>query len=261
MVEEIIFIYSICCDLLKKMGFVDDKQCKMNAAEVMTVALVSATYFHGNHDLARRFLKAHGYIRYMLSKSRFNRRVHSIDFDLWQIIFSSLRLALQGNRTDLEYVIDSFPVEACHNARSHRCKILCGKNFIGYCSSKRKYYYGVKVHMITTTFGIPMELSITPASTADITALKAMQLTLLKDQPRRTQTTSSRISWKKPWIFGSFLREKHLWSVNIMVHSHTYRLYGESELKRRLVKSLDFSLGPSRHRLNEALSWKSWFSL
>jgi len=78
MVEEIIFIYSVCCDLLKEIGFVDDKQCKMNAAEVMTVALVSATYFQGNHNLARRFLKAHRYIPNMLGKSRFNRRVHAI---------------------------------------------------------------------------------------------------------------------------------------------------------------------------------------
>ena len=39
-VEEIIPIYSICNDLLREIGFVDDKQCKMNAAEVMTVALV-----------------------------------------------------------------------------------------------------------------------------------------------------------------------------------------------------------------------------
>jgi len=176
MVEEIIFIYSICCDLLKEVGFIDDKQCKMSAAEVMTVALVSAIYFHGNHSLARRFLKAHRYIHNMLGKSRFNRRVHAIDFDLWQIVFSSLKEALRGNKEHFEYVIDSFPVEACHNARSYRCKILHGKNFIGYCSSKKKYYYGVKVHMITTTSGIPIEIIITPASTADITALKTMEI-------------------------------------------------------------------------------------
>ena len=41
---------------------------------------------------------------------------------------------------------------------------------------KKKYYYGVKVHMITTTLGAPVEFLITPASIADITALKAMQI-------------------------------------------------------------------------------------
>ncbi len=102
MVEEIIFIYSICHDLLREIGFVDDTQCKMNVAEVMTVALVSAMYFHGNHSLARRFLKAHYYIHNMLSKSRFNRRVHAIDFDLWQIVFSVLKSSLQNGISNIE---------------------------------------------------------------------------------------------------------------------------------------------------------------
>jgi hypothetical protein len=176
MIDEIIFIYSFCHDLLRELGFVDDNQCKMNAAEIMTVAFVGALYFQGNHALAMRFLKDHLYVVHMLSKSRFNRRVHAIDFDFWQIIFSALKTALVQTKKDFEYVVDSFPVEACHTARSYRCKILRGKGFIGYCAAKKKYYYGVKVHMITTTLGAPVEFLITPASIADITALKAMQI-------------------------------------------------------------------------------------
>jgi hypothetical protein len=87
-------------------------------------------------------------------------------------MFSALKTALVQTKKDFEYVVDSFPVEACHAARSYRCKILRGKGFIGYCAAKKKYYYGVKVHMITTTLGAPVEFLITPASIADITALK-----------------------------------------------------------------------------------------
>ena len=176
MVEEIIFIYSFCSDLLKEVGFVDDRQCKMNSSEIMTVAVISALYFRGNHDMTRRFLKAHGYMRTMLGKSRFNRRVHAIDFDLWQFVLSCLKQALTKKRSNLEYVVDSFPVEVCSNVRSYRCKILSGKKYIGYCSSKKKYYYGIKVHMIASTSGIPMEVLITPASTADILAFKIMEI-------------------------------------------------------------------------------------
>lgn len=201
MVEEIIFIYSICHDLLREMGFVDDKQCKMNAAEVMTVALVSAMYFHGNHNLARRFLKAHHYIHNMLSKSRFNRRVHAIDFDLWQMVLSALKSTLQGGIAHSEYVIDSFPVEACQNVRSYRCKILKGKSFIGYSSSKKKYYYGVKVHMITTTSGVPMEIIITPASIADITALKIMEIDIVSGSTLYADKAYS------DYVFEDLLRE------------------------------------------------------
>jgi hypothetical protein len=52
-----IFMHSLCHDLLRELGFVDDNQCKMNAAEIMTVVFVGALYFQGNHALAMRFLK------------------------------------------------------------------------------------------------------------------------------------------------------------------------------------------------------------
>ena len=40
--EKIIFIYCICSDLAKSIGLQNDPQCKMNSAEVMTVAIVAA---------------------------------------------------------------------------------------------------------------------------------------------------------------------------------------------------------------------------
>jgi hypothetical protein len=104
----------------------------------MNAAFVGALYFQGNHALAMRFLKDHLYIIHMLSGSRFNRRVHAIDFDFWQIMFSALKTALVQTKKDFEYVVDSFPVEACHAARSYRCKILRGRGFIGYCAAKKE---------------------------------------------------------------------------------------------------------------------------
>ena len=75
MTDEIIFIYSFCHNLLRELGVVDDNQCIMNAAEIMTVAFVGALYFQGNHTLAMRFLKDHLYIVHMLSKSRFKPKL------------------------------------------------------------------------------------------------------------------------------------------------------------------------------------------
>jgi len=47
---------------------------------------------------------------------------------------------------------------------------------MGFCKAKKKYYYGLKVHMITTHIGQSVEFLITPASTADITGLQKMEL-------------------------------------------------------------------------------------
>ncbi len=48
----------------------------MTAAEVMTTAILAALRFGGNFEQARQMLQTEGYIPHMLSKSRFNRRLH-----------------------------------------------------------------------------------------------------------------------------------------------------------------------------------------
>jgi 2-polyprenyl-6-methoxyphenol hydroxylase-like FAD-dependent oxidoreductase len=71
---QILGVYCLCDDLLKAMNHVEDPQCQMNDAEVMTTALVAALFFGGNHARARSFLQEAGYMPRMLTKSRFNRR-------------------------------------------------------------------------------------------------------------------------------------------------------------------------------------------
>jgi hypothetical protein len=50
----------------------------MSDAEVMTTAMVAALYFGGNLERARKLLGQPTYIPRMLSKSRFNRRLHAV---------------------------------------------------------------------------------------------------------------------------------------------------------------------------------------
>jgi len=176
--EQIIFIYCICADLLASLGVRDDQQCKMNSAEVMTIAIVAAIFFGGNFSRARSLLKSHKYIRSMLSESRLNRRIHEIDISVWQSIFHAIARTFNDQKHNFEYLVDSMPVEVCMNVRSYRCKLLSGKEFIGFCKAKKKFYYGFKIHMITNSQGNPIEFIITPASTADITALKVMEISL-----------------------------------------------------------------------------------
>lgn len=175
---KIICIYCICDDFLTAYGFKDDKQCRMTSAEVLTVAIISALFFNGNFARARLILKCDGYIPNMISKSRLTRRLHEIDISIWQSIFYAVSQVFHNNNGSLEYLVDSMPVEVCMNVRSYRCKLLTGKQFIGFCKAKKKFYYGFKIHMITTEAGKPVEFIITPASIADITAFRLMEIDL-----------------------------------------------------------------------------------
>jgi Transposase DDE domain len=176
--EKIVFIYCFCHDFLKSLGIDDDPQCKMNSAEIMTFAVVAALFFGGNFSKARLLLNTPRYMRKMLSESRLNRRLHAIDVSLWQSVFYAMSLVFSKNNQHLEYLVDSMPIEVCSNIRSYRCKLLTGKKFIGFCKAKKKFYYGFKIHMITTSNGLPVEFIITPASMADITAFRVMEIDL-----------------------------------------------------------------------------------
>lgn len=175
---KIIFIYCFCSDLLNSLRIKCDPQCKMNQAEVMTVAITAALFYSGNFSLARKVLMWNRHIQNMLSESRLNRQLHRIEFYIWEIAFRVITKAFQRTENSFEYLIDSMPIEVCANYRSYRCKLLKGKEFIGFCKAKKKFYYGFKLHLITTTTGMPIEFSITPASTADITAFKMMEIDL-----------------------------------------------------------------------------------
>ncbi|MEJ7664767.1 MAG: transposase [Hymenobacter sp.] len=66
---------------------------------------------------------------------------------------------LKDLHTEARYVIDSFPVAVCHNTRIPRCKLLTGKAYHGRCASKRCWFYGLKVQVVATSDGVPVEYS------------------------------------------------------------------------------------------------------
>ncbi len=53
---KIIFIYCFCADFMNYLGIKSDPQCKMNKAEIMTVAITAALFYGGNFSMAEKFL-------------------------------------------------------------------------------------------------------------------------------------------------------------------------------------------------------------
>ena len=169
--DQIIATFCLCDDLLKALHHQEDRQCQMNDAEVMTTAFVASLFFRGNHESARAMLRQHGYIPHMLSKSRFSRRLHRIK-DLFIILFDFLGNIWKTLNTDAIYVIDSLPIAVCDNIRIRRSKIYSDENFRGYQASKKRYFYGLKIHLMVTQDGQPVECFLTPGGFGDVDALK-----------------------------------------------------------------------------------------
>lgn len=177
MPAKIITLYCFFDELLKAIGHNDDPQAQMSTAEIMTIAVVAAEFFTGNQQKALDFLIGHGYIP-PFSKSRFNRRLHRIPESLWQLVlFVLAQVHQRANREDV-YIVDTFPVPVCRNIRIQRCRIYSDNAFRGYCASKKEYFFGLKVCLIVTQSGQPIELLLAPGSTADIAALRSLELNL-----------------------------------------------------------------------------------
>jgi hypothetical protein len=167
----------MCDDILKGLQHYEDPQRKMSDAEVMTTAIVAALYFAGIHEKARVFLQEHRYIPNMLEKSRFNRRLHKIS-DLFLTVIELLGEVWKQLNEESVYVIDSFPIASCDNYRIMRSKRYQGQVWRGYQASKKRYFYGLKIHLMVTAQGQPVEFFLTPGSWSDTRALKHYRLDL-----------------------------------------------------------------------------------
>lgn len=182
--DTITTIYYLCDEFLKALRHQDDPQAHLSTAEVMSVPLVAASFFAGNIEKTRLFLKEYGYVPKMISKSHLNRRLRTIDPSLWQGLFALLAESFKrhNNNPEQTYVVDSVPVAVCDNIRIRRCRLYPpeehGQAFRGYISSKRRYFYGLRVHLVVTGAGEPVEFALAAGSEADVSVFKDLQLDL-----------------------------------------------------------------------------------
>ena len=174
---QIIAVYCLNADMLRALGHRDDSQCELTDAEVMTIALVAALFFGGNHALACAFLREQGYMPRMLSPGRFNRRLHRVK-DLFLTLFAFLAEHWKDLNQDSVYIIDSFPIASCDNIRISRSRRYHGAAYRGYIASKKRYFYGLRLHLVVTASGEPVEMFLTPGHDSDTGALQWYQFDL-----------------------------------------------------------------------------------
>ena len=177
LLDKVIGIYCLIDDIVKGIGHREHEDRKVSDSEVMTTAVISALYFKGNQSSAVSYVRSHQLMPQMIGKSGFCKRLHKVaSLLLWLFLHLGRWFKYVDGAT--EYIIDSFPVKVCHNIRISRCKLLQGEQWRGYNVSKREYFYGVKVHLITTKAGVPVELCFVPGSEHDVEALRKMYVEL-----------------------------------------------------------------------------------
>ena len=174
---QITTIYCLTDDWLRCQNHREEKHCKLSNAEVLTIAIVAARFFKANFETAHAFMLEYGYIKQRLSPGQFNRRLHRLT-GILEVLFERLAQVWKQTEDETIFVLDSCPVSVCDNIRIPRCKIYQNEAFRGYSSSKKRYFYGLKVHMMVNQSGRPVEVFLTPGSASDTAELKNFHFNL-----------------------------------------------------------------------------------
>jgi len=167
--DKVIGLYCIVDDMLKEMHHYEDKRVRVSDSEVITTAFVAVLYFGGHPDNARHFMQLQGYVPLMVDKSRCCRRLHRLS-DFLLALFYTLGQQLRDMAGAATCRLDSFAVAVCDNIRISRSKILQGELFRGEHASMRRFFYGVRVQVLTLS-GIPVEFCMVPGAEHDSQSL------------------------------------------------------------------------------------------
>jgi Transposase DDE domain len=172
--DKILAVYGLSADVLNAIGHAEDPQQQLSDAEVITTGLVAMLVFRGNFEAARALLSTPRYMPHMLSRSRVNRRLHRLT-DLFVMLFDLFGSTWKQLNTESVYALDSFPVVVCDNYRIPRATLYQHEEYRGYIASKKRYVYGLKVHLLVTKDGQPVECFLTPGSYSDVRMLKTFR--------------------------------------------------------------------------------------
>jgi hypothetical protein len=195
MCDHTLAIYCFIDDFLKACQHQEDSRAEVSDSEVLTIAVVAMLYFGGNFEKSRLVLFELGLMKRLLSRSRFSRRVTRL-IDLIQLLFHQLGDALKHLHWESRYILDSFPIPICDNIRIKRCRLAQSELYRGKICSKRRYFYGVKVQLMATSDGIPVEFCILPGACADLQGLAELALDLPKDAHLFVDTAYNCYEWE-----------------------------------------------------------------
>jgi len=236
--DKIIAIFCLVDDLLQGIGHKEDNRRKVSDSEIITTAIVSALYFGGHQDNAREFMKMTKLSPGMLDKSRFCRRLHNLDGLIFSLFFQ-IGQHLKDISGARDYIIDSFPVAVCDNIRIANCKLLKGKQWRGKQCSMRRYFYGVKVQVLTTETGIPVEFGFVPGCESDVQALKKLPLSVAPESSIYADSAYTDYTIEEDARFGD--------EINLMVQR-------KSNSKRKDEPWIRFLKEYSRKRIETTFS-------
>jgi len=138
---------------------------KLTDAELITLAVIQALL--GYTSEARFIRYAHAHLRpwftYLPNRCGYNKRLRRSG-QLMQHVIGHLARACPSFSDDL-WLVDSTPVECARSRETVKRSDLAGWAEYGYCASHSRYFWGLRLHLITTPSGLPIAYALAGAKT------------------------------------------------------------------------------------------------
>ena len=159
---------------------------RLSDAELVTLAVIQALL--GFTSEARFIRHAHAHLRpwfpYLPDRPGYNKRLRHCGQLLHHVIAYLARSC--PSWTDDLWLVDSTPVECGRSRETAKRSDLAGWATYGYCASHSRYFWGLRLHLITTPSGLPVAYALAGAKIDERdTALDMIALAGL-DRPGQT---------------------------------------------------------------------------
>jgi len=133
---------------------------RITDAELITLAVLQALL--GYHDEARWIRYARQALRhlfpYLPQQPGYNKRLRALTGQLTHII--RVLVTDTGLWRDPVRLADSTPVECARSRETVNRSELAGWAGYGYCASHSRRFWGLRLHLVTTTHGLPVAFAL-----------------------------------------------------------------------------------------------------
>ena len=163
--------------LLKASRQCEDSRTEVSDAEVITIVIRAMLHFGGNFQRSRLILHELGLVGRLLSRSRFSRRMNRLT-DLIYRLFDPIGAVFKELHWEWRYLLDWFPVAVCDNIRRKGCRLVKDEQYGGRISSKRRYFYALRVQLLATSDGEALEFCVLPGACSDLPPMAELALDL-----------------------------------------------------------------------------------
>lgn len=113
--------------------------------------------------------------RLLPDRTNYNRRRRRLHLLIDQV---STQISTSISNSSATFIIDAMPIPICRNARAGGLKIMREPNALppktGYSAIDKQYYYGYKIHLLTTENGLIQNFVITGANAHDVTMVRSL---------------------------------------------------------------------------------------